>query len=581
MTGRFRPAIVLAILAALAGVVPGGCTATRADHWKVVPRASISGGRLVLDVVSDPKTFNPALASETTSTQILGYMFRGLTRVSPRDGSVKPDLARSWKVEDGGRKVVFHLIPGLFWSDGHPLDARDVVFSFQDVYYNPKIATPARSVLLVDGKPFRVTMVDRETVAFETPKPFAPLLEELGVEILPRHVLAPAVTAGRFNRTWSVRENPDGIVGSGPFVLEKYVPGQYVVLGRNARYTPPDGLSAPAGCRLPCLSRIVLRIVPNETSSLIRFLSGKTDIYGISPQQMAVLKPSENRVQFRLLVRGPSLSESFVTFNENPRAPIAPYKIQWFRNRRFREAVAWAIDRTALIDIVLNGMGEPIPGPVPKAVKAFFNDRLTPYRHDPARARALLLKGGFVYRGQRLYDGQGHRVIVVLLTNTESPERIQMAQILQANLKDVGIKLRIVPLQFNMLATLVTTSYRWEMLLFGLTGVIDPHGDASVWQSSGFLHLWNPREPKPDQPWEAEIDDIFDRGATTMDPVRRKLLYDRWQEIAHRELPIVDLVTPDQITAVRKTLGGIHPTPLGGVVPHITQVFQRGVLTPA
>lgn len=581
MTGRFRPAIALAILAALAGVVYGGCTATRSDRWKVVPRASISGGRLVLDVVSDPKTFNPALASETTSTQILGYMFRGLTRVSPKDGSVKPDLARSWEVEDGGRKVVFHLIPGQSWSDGHPLDARDVVFSFQDVYYNPKIATPARSVLLVDGKPFRVTMVDRETVAFETPKPFAPLLEELGVEILPRHILAPAVTAGRFNRTWSVRESPGGIVGSGPFVLEKYVPGQYVVLVRNARYTPPDGLSAPAGCRLPCLSRIVLRIVPNETSSLIRFLSGKTDIYGISPQQMAVLKPSENRVQFHLLVRGPSLSESFVTFNENPKAPIAQYKIQWFRNRRFREAVAWAIDRTALINIVLNGMGEPIPGPVPKAVKAFFNDRLPPYTHDPARARALLLKGGFVYRGQRLYDGQGHRVIIVLLTNTESPERIQMAQILQANLKDVGIKLRIVPLQFNMLATLVTTSYRWEMLLFGLTGVIDPHGDASVWQSSGFLHLWNPRETKPDQPWEAEIDDIFDRGATTMDPVRRKQLYDRWQEIAHRELPMVDLVTPDQITAVRKTLGGIHPTPLGGVVPHITQVYQRGVLTPA
>ncbi|MHB1287178.1 MAG: ABC transporter substrate-binding protein [Leptospirales bacterium] len=559
----------------------GGCSGSAREQWKVVHRGNITGGQLVMDVVSDPRTFNPALASETTSTQILGYLFRGLTRISPHDGSVKPDLAKDWKVSRGGRRVVFHLLPGLLWSDGVPLDGRDVVFSFEKIYYNPSIATSVRSELLVDGKPISVSLRDPLTVVFETSKPFAPLLESLGVEILPRHILEPIVDSGKFNQSWSVRENPSHIVGTGPFILEKYAPGQFVVLSRNPLYRPPQGVSPSPGCTMPCLSKIVLRIVPNDTSSLIRFLTGKTDLFGVTPQQMAVLKPEQKPGAFRLMVRGPSLSESFVTFNENPRAPIAPWKLQWFRNRRFREAVAWSIDRTAMINIVLNGMGSPIPGPVPSAVRAFFNDRLPPYGHDPARARLLLKKAGFSYRGSRLYDGEGHRVIIILLTNTESPERIQMAQILQANLKDVGIKIRIVPLQFNMLATMVTSSYRWEMLLFGLTGVLDPHGDTSVWKSSGFLHLWNPREPHPDQPWEAEIDQLFDQGATTMDPVQRKKIYDRWQEIAHRELPLIDLVTPDQITGVRKTLGGIHPTPLGGVVPHISQVFQSGILSPA
>jgi len=90
-----------------------------------------------MDVVSDPKTFNPALATETTSTQILGYLFRGLTRESPVTGEIKPDLAKDWAISDGGRTVVFHLQDGLQWSDGVPLDARDVTFTFRRIYYNP------------------------------------------------------------------------------------------------------------------------------------------------------------------------------------------------------------------------------------------------------------------------------------------------------------------------------------------------------------------------------------------------------------------------------------------------------------
>ena len=562
-------------------ILSAGCQNTRHKPWTVLPRSSPAGGNLVMDVVSDPKTFNPALATETTSTQILGYLFRGLTRQSPVDGTIKPDLAKDWTISEGGRKVVFHLQKGLQWSDGAPFDARDVTFTFRSIYYNPQVATAVRSELMAGGKPFSVERRGRLTVVVKTARPFAPLMETMGVEILPRHILEPWVRRGTFNQVWSVRENPSHIVGTGPFVLGKYLPGQLIVLKSNPHYRPPAGLEPSPGCPMPCLSRLVLRIVPNDTSSLIRFMTGKTDLYGISPQQLAVLKPVQKMDAFDLMVRGPSLSESFVTFNENPRAPLPPWKIRWFRNRLFRKGVALSIDKKAMINIVLSGMGRSIPGPVPRSVKAFFNEKIHPYPYDLQGARDCFIRGGFHYDRGRLFDDLGHRVLIVLLTNTESVERIQMAQILQANLKDVGIKVRIVPLQFNMLATMVMTSYQWEMLLFGLTGVVDPHGDSSVWKSSGFLHLWNPREKKPDQPWEAEVDALFDRGDTTLDPKARKQIYDKWQEIAHRELPLVDLVTPDEITAVRKTLGGIRPTPLGGVVPHITQVYQQGVLTPS
>lgn len=565
----------------LGGLVLMGTGCARKDSgtvFRIAPRPSPVGGQMVLDLLSDPKTFNPALASETTSTQILGYLFRGLTRVSPYDGGVKPDLASRWTVDKTGRKIVFTLRRHLRWSDGAPLTSADVVFTFNRIYYNPAVASPVRDVLTVGGKPFRVTAPDPRTVVFETARPFAPLLEELGVEILPEHLLSPAVSAGRFNTTWSVRTPPDQIVGDGPFLLARYRPGQEVVLKKNPRYTPPRGLSGPYPGPLPYLDRVRLRIVPNQNSTLLRFLGGRSDLVGVSPSQVSVLSPQTRTKAFRLLVRGPSQAETFLTFNENARAPIPAYKVAWFRNRAFRQAVAWALDRKAMVNVVYNGLGAPIPGPVSPANKAFFDPRVIRYHHDLSRARALLLSGGFRLEGSRLFDGSGHRVAVVLMTNTESPERLSLAQMVRAMLAPLGISVRVVPLQFNMLSTLVLSSHQWEMLLFGLTGTLDPHGNATVWRSTGFLHLWDPGEKVPSTPWQAEVDALFDQGETEMDPVRRKAIYDRWQEIATREVPMVDLVSPDAITAVRMTLSGIAPTPLGGVVPHVSLVAQTGRL---
>ena len=546
--------------------------------FTISPRSSPLHGRMSFDILSDPKTFNPALASETTSTQILGYIFRGLTRLSPYDGTVKPDLADHWTIDPSGLKVTFTLMKGLLWSDGVPLTANDVVFTFNSVYYNPAVAAPIRDILTVDGKPFRVWAQDDRTVVFETARPFAPLLEELGFEILPEHLLASSVKANKFNTDWSVRTPPAQIVGTGPFRLDRYVPGQYVLMTRNPRYMAPAGLRKPLGPDLPYLDHVLLRIIPNQNSALLRFLSGKSDLIPVSPSQVAVLRDAEKSRAFHLLRRGPSQSELFLTFNQNSRAPIRSYKVAWFRDRRFRQAIAWAIDRKALINVIYNGLGAPIPGPISPVNRAFFYTGVHLYHHDLVRSRALLREAGFVFRKNRLYDGSGHKVTILLMTNTESPERLAMAQMIQAMLKPVGIKIRVVPLQFNMLSTMVLTRHQWEMLLFGLTGVLDPHGSATVWRSSGFLHLWNPGEKNPSSPWEKEVDRLFDEGVITIDPEKRKKIYDKWQEIATWEVPMIDLVSPDEITAVRKTLGGIHPTPLGGVIPHISLVTQQARL---
>ena len=220
-------------------ILLAGCSRGAVASLKLAPRDPVTGGHLSMDILSDPKTFNPALASETSSTQILGYLFRGLTRESPEDGSIKPDLATSWQISQGGKRVTFFLARNLKWSDGAPLDGRDVLFTYQDVYNNPKVATPIRSLLTVAGKPIHVSLKDNYTVVFETAVPFAPLLEELGAEILPRHVLAPAVSSGTFNESWSIRENPPAHCGLRSFHDDPLCPWSDCFSGgQSALYSP-------------------------------------------------------------------------------------------------------------------------------------------------------------------------------------------------------------------------------------------------------------------------------------------------------------------------------------------------------
>ena len=164
------------------------------------PKIGKEGGVLVRALSGDPKTFNPALAQETTSTAVIGYLFRGLTKTNVKTLLPEPDLAERWEHNKDGTVWKVYLKKGLKWSDGKPFTADDVVFTYNQIYYNPKIPTSVRDVLLVDGKPFKVKKIDDYTVEFILPKPFAFFLDSIGVEILPKHKLEKYVKNTLFYR---------------------------------------------------------------------------------------------------------------------------------------------------------------------------------------------------------------------------------------------------------------------------------------------------------------------------------------------------------------------------------------------
>ena len=204
------------------------------------------GGTLTYATISEPLTFNLALANDSGSSGYLSYLFEGLTEISWLTNQVEPSLAESWERSDDGLTWTFHLRQDVQWHDGQPFTAHDVDFTFNRITYNDDIASTDRSTFnfrFLDEESgqwqeaqMTVTALDDYTVRFVLPVPFAPFLRSMGTAIYPRHILEQHVDDGTFADTWDIDTDPAEIIGTGPFTIASYVPGERVVLQRNPNY---------------------------------------------------------------------------------------------------------------------------------------------------------------------------------------------------------------------------------------------------------------------------------------------------------------------------------------------------------
>ncbi len=538
------------------------------------------GGELILASVSDPKSFNPIVAKEVSTTAVTGLMFEGLTKTNGKTLEVEPNLAVSWDKDEEGRVWVFHLRHNIFWSDGEPFTADDVVFTFNRLIYNPDIPTSARDIFTIEGKKLRVEKVDEWTVRVTLPVKFAPFLRSMGTAILPKHILEKSVNEGKFSYTWGLDSNPKDIVGMGPFKIEKYLPGERVVLTRNPYYWQKDS----QGNRLPYLDKVIFVIVQNPDVALLQFQEGKLDFYSLRGEDYAVLKPQEKKGNFTVFNTGPAFGTNFLVFNQNTSVNhrtgkhyISEKKLGWFTNPKFRKAAAFAVDRQSIIDIVMNGLGFSQYSSMSPSAGYFYNPDVQKYEYNIKKAKALLKEIGIYDRDNNglAEDGKGNRIEFNLFTNANSTVRIKIANIIRKDLERLGFKVNFVPLEFNQLVSKVDSTYDWDAVMIGLTGGIEPHFGSNVWKSSGHLHIWYPCQKKPATEWEAEIDSIFDRAVQELDRKKRKALYDKWQMIVSEKLPLIYTVLPANIFAVRNKFGNLDPTSYGGAFYNIEKIYIK------
>lgn len=544
----------------------------------VCAQAPRYGGELVLAITADPKSFNPILAKETSTTAITDLMFEGLTRTDPFDLTIKPGLAEHWSSSQDGLVWTFSLRPGLRWSDGQPFTADDVVFTFQNLVFNDAVPNSSRDIFTIEGQPVNVEAVDPLTVRVTLVRRFAPFLRAMGQAILPRHVLLSAVKAGKFSFTWGINTPPDQVVGTGPFILESYHPGQSVTLKRNPYYWKKTADAAP----LPYLDRVVYLIVPSMDVELLKFMEGSIDAYGLRGMDYPLLKPLEKERGFRIYDQGPDMGASFVVFNQNQgvhektgKPFVEPYKSVWFRDVRFRRAIAHAVDKARIIDVVKNGLGYPQYSPESPAVGFFYNDHVRHYDYDLAAARALLTEAGFTDRNSDgvIEDSAGNPVVFNLLTNADNTERVDIAGIIRHDLESLGIKVNLQQVEFNTLVSRLTSTFEWDAIVLGLTGSIDPHFGQNVWLSSGQLHMWSPRQKTPATEWERRVDDLFAAGVQEMDESKRKVIYDEFQAIIADQVPLVYTALGARLTAVRNRFGNVRPAIFGGVFHNLEEIF--------
>ncbi|HBQ98486.1 ABC transporter substrate-binding protein [Roseofilum sp. Belize Diploria] len=547
--------------------------------------------QLVQAILSDPKTFNYALSQETPN--IFGLTYKGLIETNGLTGEIEPGLAQSWQISNQGKRIIFTLREDLQWSDGSPLTTDDVVFSYNDVYLNEAIPTSARFVLMIGESRALPTVrkLDDRRVEFTIPEPFAPFLRSTGLPILPAHVLKPTIetqdSEGNpiFLSTWGTDTPVEQIVVNGPYQLERYNTTQRVIFKRNTYYWKKD----EGGDRLPHIDRIIWQIVESTDTSFLQFRSGSLDLVDVSPEYFSLLKKEEDRGKFIIHGRQPTLSSVFITFNLNKASRdgkplVDPIKSRWFNNLKFRQAVAYALDRQTMVNNIYRGLGEPQYSNIPVQSPYYFSpeEGLKIYKFNQEKAQSLLEEAGFQYNSTgQLEDDAGNLVRFTLLTNAGNKIREALGVQIKQDLSKIGIQVDFQPIAFSTLVDKLGNTLDWDAHIIGFAGGgVEPNNSANVWSLDGSLHSFN-QQPQPGQPpiqgwkpdpWEQKIADLYIQGAQELEESKRRQIYGEVQQLVKENLPYIYLVNQLSMTAVRDRIQPIQYSALGGALWNLDEL---------
>ena len=516
------------------------------------------GGQLVTTVRAEPRSFN-RITVRTQSADLLSVLTQArLVRVNRSTFELEPWLAERWESSPDGLTHTLYLRDGLKWSDGTPLTAEDVTFSFR-AGTDEKISALAPS-LMAGGKPITATAVDPRTVRVTFAGTSGQGLRMLDVlPILPRHKLESAYASGAFAEAWSMQTPPADVVGAGPFVFSEYQPGQRVVLDRNPHYWR----MAADGKPLPYLDRIVLEVVPDQNAELLRLQSGQSDLPSdaIRSEDYLPVRRSEEQGALKLVELGVSLDADAFWFCLKPEAKKKDPRFAFVSRKEFRQALSHAVDREAFAQTVFLGEAVPVWGTTTPGNKAWFNPNLTRYPHDVAKAKALLAGIGLTDRNNNgvVEDERGTEARFTVITQRGVGWYERGLTVIGEAAKQIGVAFDVAPLENGaMIQRMLACDF--DAIYMRLLTDPEPAANLDFWLSSGSAHVWNREQKTPATSWEAQIDELIVQQASSLDQDQRRALFNSVQLIMAENLPMLTFAAPRMYSAHTARLRGVAPS---------------------
>lgn len=479
------------------------------------------GGTLNIVIQPEPPSLMLGIVQNGPTQMVAGNIYESLLRYD-HELDPMPSLAESWEVNDDGTVYTFKLKEGVTWHDGEPFTAADVVFS-ADVFLretHPRLRVSLEHVEKIEA-------VDDHTVRFTLKQPFGPFLGifEVGtMPMVPKHIYEGT----------DFKNNPANAkpIGTGPFKFEEWEKGSYIHLVKNEDYHVEGQ---------PYLDQVYWQVIPDAASRAVAYETGKVDVLpGGSVENFDVQRLVD-------------LENSCVT--GKGWEYFAPHAWMWLNNRngplqdkRFRQAIMFALDREFARDVIWNGLGTIPTGPSSSKTR-FYTDDVPQYPHDPDKARALLEEMG--------YDGTPIRLLPLPYGETWQ----RWAEAVKQNLDEVGIEVEVV-------ATDVAgwnqklAEWDYDMAFTYLYQYGDPalgvarnYLSTNIAKGSQWNNVQGYENPK--------VDDLFAKAAVAFPDSEREKLYDEVQNIIVEDVPVAWLLEIEFPTIHRCDVKNLVNTAIG------------------
>jgi len=441
----------------------------------------------------------------------------------------QPALATRWDISPDGKTVTFHLRKGVKWHDGVDFTSADVKFSVQQIWQktHPRGRNTFAAVSSVDTP-------DAHTVVFHLKHPSLVIFSSLNAnegQILPRHLYEGT----------DIQTNPYNIkpVGTGPFKFKEWRKGQYIALERNPDYWDSGK---------PYVDQVIFRIIPDAASRAAALETGDVQYAPFDPVPLADVQRLRDNPELVVSTSGYDWQSAYVFMEYNLRNPV-------LKDLRVRQAIAHAINRQELVDVVWYGLGKPATGPVPSSLKSVYTAEGVPqYAFDPARAEKLLDEAGYKRNadGVRFVLNQEYQNFNETFKNN--------AEYIRQSLKRVGIDVKVHNRDLAGHLKAVYGEYAFDLNSGRWVPTMDP-------EVGGFRHYWSQSQAKG-VPWtnasgysSAETDRVIQAIRVEADPARRTRLFHEFQRLAQTDLPVLPLFEQRNFTVMSKKVRGLSQAP--------------------